>query len=144
MIVFGPPVVEWVAKRTAEFGNYGAAFGIGVQVQGRLVAGVVYNEFNGVNMNMHTAALPKVRWLTKESLWYFFDYPFNRAKVNRVTALVGEGNVKSRKLVEGVGFSLETTLEGADPTGDLLVYAMWRDECRWLNLERPKHERMAA
>ncbi len=144
MIVTGQPVVEWVAKRTAEFGNYGAAVGIGVEIDGKLIAGVVYNEFNGVNMNMHTAALPKVRWLTRESLFCFFDYPFNRAKVNRVTALVGEGNVKSRKLVEGVGFSLETTLEGADPTGKLLIYRMRRSECRWLNLERPKHERMAA
>ncbi len=144
MIVTGPQIVEWVAKRTGEFGNFGAAVGIGVERAGQIIGGCVYNEWNGVNCNMHTAALPRAPWLTRTSLWYFFDYPFNVARVNRITALVGEGNVKSRQLVEGVGFRLEATLKGADPSGDLLVYVMWRDECRWLRLERPKDERMAA
>lgn len=140
MIVIGQGVVEWVANRTREYGNFGAAVGIGVQRDGELIAGVVFNEWNGVNINMHVAAVEKSNWLSRKALWYFFDYPFNQAKVNRITALVGEGNLKSRSLVEGVGFTREATLSGAHPTGDLIVSVMWKSNCRWINLGRPKHE----
>lgn len=135
MIVTGPEVVSWVATRTNEFGNFGAAVGIGVERDGQLIAGVVYNEYNGVNCNMHVAAIPKSNWLHRATLWHFFNYPFNTLRVNRVTALVGEGNTKSRRLIEGVGFSLETTLEAAHPTGRLLIYRMFTRECRWIQRE---------
>jgi RimJ/RimL family protein N-acetyltransferase len=143
VIVTGPAVVEWVAKRTNEHGNFGAATGIGVEREGKLIGGVVYNEWNGVNCNMHVAA-ENGHWLSRTALWYFFDYPFNQLKVNRVTGLVGEGNLHAREFDEKVGFSLETTLKGAHPTGDMLVYVMWRKDCRWLNLERPKDEQRKA
>ncbi len=143
-MAFGPHVVEWVAKRTNEYGNFGAAVGIGIERDGELIAGVVYNEWNGVNCNMHVAAVPKSRWLTRTGLWYWFDYPFNQLKVNRCTALIGAGNKEAITLNEGVGFIYETSIEGADPTGDLLVYRMWRKDCRWLNLEKPKDERKLA
>ncbi len=144
MIVTGQPVVEWVAQRTGEFGNFGAAVGIGVERDGVLVGGVVFNEWNGPNCNMHAAAVERSGWLTRPALWYFFDYPFNQAKVNRITALVGEGNVKSRKLTESAGFVLETSLSGADPSGDLLVYVMRRAQCPWLNLKVPHEEQRLA
>lgn len=139
MMITGPAVVEWVASRTGEHGNYGAATGIGVEKDGQIIGGVVYNEWNGVNVNMHVAAEDK-RWLSKTALWYFFDYPFNQLKVKRITGLVGEGNEHARQFDEKVGFVEETRLKGAHPTGDMIVYVMWRNTCRWLNLERPKHE----
>jgi RimJ/RimL family protein N-acetyltransferase len=143
MIVYGPEVVEWVAKRTSEYGNFGAAVGIGVQKDGKLIGGVVYNDFNGPNVCMHTAAVSGTPWLTRTTLWRFFHYPFIELGCNRVTALVGQGNIKSRKLVFGVGFRIEAHLEGAHPTGDLIVYAMWRDRCRWIN-QRTVDELKAA
>lgn len=140
-IVTGPQVVEWVAKRTNEYGNFGAAVGIGVELNGELIGGVVYNEYNGPNMCMHTAAVSGSPWLTRETLRRFFYYPFVQMRCNRVTALVGQGNVKSRKLVEGVGFTFEAALEGAHPTGDLIVYRLWATDCRWI---KERHELKAA
>lgn len=143
MIVSGQAVVEWVAKRTNEFGNFGCAVGIGWQRHGALVAGVVYSDFNGVNMNMHVAG--EGNWLSREFLWAAFDYPFNQAKVKRVTGLVGEGNIAARKFDEHIGFELETTLHRAHPTGDLLVYVMWKHRCRWINENlHPRRLRVAA
>jgi hypothetical protein len=147
-LTIGKHVVEWVAKQTNEFGNFGCAVGIGVQrfvgPHWEIVAGVVYNEFNGVNINMHVAALPGVLWAKPEYMKVFFDYPFNQAKVQRVTGLVGEGNLSARKFDEHVGFVLETTLERAHPTGRLLVYRMFREECKWVSNDSEKPYAMAA
>ena len=74
--------------------------------------------------------------MTREFLWMVFDYAFNQAKVKRITGLVGEGNLKARSFDEHIGFVLETTLQDAHPTGDMLVYKMTRPMCRWLNIRR--------
>lgn len=137
-IVCGHFVVEWVAKQTGEFGNFGAAVGIGVMHDGKLIGGVVFNEYNGANINMHCAAIDK-RWLNREALWFFFYYAFEQAKVKRVTALVGEGNEKSIKLIEGVGFTLEASLEDAHPTGKMLIYVMRKQDCKWLEWRHEKN-----
>lgn len=121
-----------MANRTQEHGNYGAAVGIGWQAAGEIRAGVVYNDYNGVNLCMHVASDGTKQWLRREYLWTCFDYPFNQARVSRVTGLVGEGNIEARRFDEHLGFKLETRLKGAHPTGDLLVYVMWRDDCKWL------------
>jgi RimJ/RimL family protein N-acetyltransferase len=133
MIVTGQPVVEWVAHKTNDFGNFGCAVGIGWQVGGKIVSGVAYNDFNGPNINAHIATDAP---LTKSFLRAIFDYPFNCANVQRITALVGEGNVKSRHLCERFGFIEETRLQGAHQTGDLIVYRMRRNECKWLELKK--------
>lgn len=132
MLVIGPEVVEWVAKRVNEHGNFGAAQGIGWAKGGELVAGVVFNDFNGPNICMHVASDGTKRWMTREFLRTCFDYPFNQCGVKRITGLVGEGNVEARKFDEHIGFVLETQLWGAHPTGNLMVYVMWRYQCRWL------------
>ena len=133
MIVTGQAVVEWVAKRTNEFGNYGCAVGIGWTHDDVLVAGVAYNEYNGANIQMHVASDGTKLWMRREFLWACFDYPFNQAKVRRVTGVVSEGNKSAQKFNEHLGFKLEARLKDAHPTGDLLVYVMWKDNCKWVN-----------
>jgi len=144
LIVTGQQVVEWVAGRTNEFGNFGSAVGIGWEKKGHLVAGVAYSDFNGVNMLMHVASDGTKRWLTREYLRVCFDYPFNQAKVGRVTGLVGEGNSEARQFDEHLGFERETTLRGAHPTGDLIIYVMWKDRCKWISQDFSKHYAKAA
>lgn len=147
-IVIGQSVVEWVAKRTGEYGNYGAAVGFGIEENGQLIAGVVFNEYNGANMNMHVASDGSKQWMTRKLLWMVFDYAFNQAKVKRLTGLVGEGNVEAQLFDEHIGFRLETTLTDAHPTGDMLVYVMRREDCRWLGVHHESlhksHLSMAA
>ena len=143
-LIIGAGVVEWVAKRTNEYGNFGAAQGIGWQKDGEIVAGVVFNDYNGVNCCMHVAAVPGARWLRREYLWTCFDYPFRQLKVRRVTGLVGEGNLEARRFDEHLGFRLETTLEQAHPTGNLLVYRMFEEDCKWIKPDFAKRYAKAA
>lgn len=142
-IVIGQPVVVWVAQRVGDRDNFGTAVGFGIEDNGELIAGVVFNEYNGVNYNMHVASDGSKRWLSKKLLWMVFDYAFNQAKVKRITGLVGEGNIQARRFDEHVGFRLEATLKSAHPSGDLLVYAMFSDDCKWLNI-RSRNEYLKA
>lgn len=135
MIVHGQEVVEWVAARTNDYGNYGAAQGIGVVRDGQLIGGVALNEYNGANINMHTAASVS-NWLSREYLFCIFDYCFRQLGVNRVTGLVGEGNTHARRFNEKVGLVEETRCKRAHPTGDLIVYVMWPENCKWLKWNR--------
>ncbi len=131
MIVTGRGVVEWIAKRTNEFGGFGTDIGIGWARHGELVAGVAYADWNGPNVVCHIAAVGKY-WATRQYLRTIFDYPFNQQNVARITVCVGEGNSASRRFVGHLGFTLEATLERAHPSGNLLVYRMFRHDCRYL------------
>lgn len=160
MIVVGKNVVEWVARKTNEFGNFGTDIGIGWakpplcfephtyagfdSAYGNLVAGVAYANWNGVNIEAHIASDGSKRWLTREYLWTIFDYPFRQLKVKRITLCIGEGNKDSRRFAEHLGFERETTLVAAHPTGDLLIYRMTKDMCRWTRAEFYKQYALAA
>lgn len=143
-LVIGKGVVEWIAHRTGEFNGFGTDIGIGWQRGGEIVAGVAYANWNGVNVECHIASDESRRWLTRPYLWTIFDYPFCQLKVNRITVCVGEGNKDSRRFVEHLGFELETTLDAAHPTGNLLIYRMWKKDCRWISQEYSQRYALAA
>ena len=132
LIALGPQVVRWIATRTNEYGNFGTDTGIGWTRDGKLVAGVAYADWNGPNVVCHIASDRSRRWATREYLWTIFDYPFNQLLCRRITVCIGEGNSDSRRFVEHLGFTHEATLEGAHPSGNTLVYRLWRQDCRYL------------
>lgn len=144
MIVTGQEVVEWVAKKTNEFGNFGASTGIGLEKDNELVAGVVYAEWNGPNIVMHVASDGTKQWLNREYLWFCFAYPFLQLDCKRITGYVGEGNKEAIKFDTHVGFALETTLEAAHPTGNLLIFRMWKRDCKWIRADFSKRYAKAA
>lgn len=125
----GPHVVKWVEKRVR--GSFDGARGIGLSNDGELCAGVVYEDWNGVNVVCHIASEGRI-WATRWYLGIIFDYPFVQLGVNRITVAVGEGNKDSRRFVEHLGFTREANLTGAHPTGDLIIYRMWKTDCRFL------------
>jgi RimJ/RimL family protein N-acetyltransferase len=144
MLVIGKEVVSWVAKKTNEYGNFGTDVGIGWAKNGQLVAGVAYANWNGVNIETHIASDGSRRWMTRQYLWTIFDYPFNQLKAKRITVIVGEGNSDSRRFVVHLGFELETTLQAAHPTGDLLIFRMFKDRCKWISQDYSKQYAKAA
>jgi hypothetical protein len=103
--------------------------------EGTLVAGCWFEKWNGVNLYMHIAALPGARWLNREFLAYCFHYPFVELNCKRVTGYIAASNFSSRRFSEHIGFEVEATLKEADPTGDVMIYVLWKDRCRWLKLK---------
>jgi len=102
----------------------------------KMIAACWFDSWNGANVNMHVAALPGRRWMTRDFLYTVFDYPFRVCGVRRITGLVSSTNFDARRFDEHIGFTLEATLKDAAPDGDLLVYAMFKQDCKWLNLRR--------
>ncbi len=117
----------------------GCGTAIGLEKHGRLVAGVLFDNFNGANVNMHVASDGSKNWMSREYLWYCFHYPFRQLGVKRITGVVAESNKAAQSFDEHIGFELETRLKDAAPDGDLLIYVMTPDKCRWL--ERKSHGR---
>lgn len=132
-LLLGP----WICERLDTDWLPGRGECIGLADSGRIVAGVLFDSFNGASVCMHIAAEPGSQWMNRKLLWVCFDYPFNQLKVSKILGLVAEGNTAARRLDEHLGFVREATLRDADPSGDLLIYSMTRSQCRWLNMRSP-------
>ena len=113
----------------------GSGVCIGLMEGDEILCVVMYDNYNSANVNMHVASVPGKRWLVREYLWYCFYYPFEQLKVKRITGLVDSSNTEARKFDENLGFTLEATLKAAAPAGDMLVYCMTKQSCRWLHLK---------
>lgn len=124
--VIGP----WVCLRAGGTWVHGRGSAIGRYQDGELTAGVLYEDWNGANVVCHIAG--EGNWANRAFLGVIFDYPFNQLKVKRITVPVSSGNVKSINLVTRMGFELESTLAQATPDGDLHLFRMWRDDCKYL------------
>lgn len=123
-------VGPWVFERIGTFWVKGRGNAIGKLKDGELIAGVVYEDWNGPNVVCHIAG--EGNWATPKFLATIFDYPFNQLKVRRITVPVCASNVKSIKLVEKLGFRKEAELLGATSKGNLLLFRMFRDECKYI------------
>lgn len=133
VIVFDPERVFEFVKRHMPMQPVGGMKGIGLEREGALVAGVLYEGYNGRNVWMHVAAEPGGRWMTRSYLRTCFDYPFKQCALARVSGYVNASNTQARRLDEHLGFKEEARLKGAAPDGDdVLIYVMWRDDCRFL------------
>lgn len=119
----------WVADRIGFKWTTGRSQAIGRVKNGEVVAGVLYEDYNTVNVVCHIACDPN--GINRQFLSIIFDYPFRQLKCQRITAVVAESNEKSRNLVEHMGFEVEANLLHAHPDGDLIVYRMMADDCRW-------------
>lgn len=137
-VVYGEDqrVIDWVGHRVDE-DNFGPAHGIGLEENGELIAGVVFNIYSGPSICMHVAAEPGKRWLTRDYLFRCFAYPFIQLQCNRITGLVRVDNLEAQKFDEHLGFKREGLLRKAASDGtDMYVYGMLREECRWLEIRR--------
>lgn len=107
---------------------------LGNWLNDKLVGAVVYSRWSDWDVNMHMAG--EGNWLTRDFLFAAFDYPFNQVGCRRVTGLVEARNFRARRVDEKLGFKLEGRMLHGCPSGDLLVYGMLRENCRWLNIKR--------
>jgi RimJ/RimL family protein N-acetyltransferase len=130
-------IVPWVGHRVDEdrFGDDCVA--LGLQEDGELIAGVVFNWYTGPSISMHVAAEPGRRWLNRDFLYRCFAYPFLQLKCNRVTGFVRVDNLDAQRFDEHLGFKREGVIrQGAEDKTDFILYGMLKDECRWLEIKR--------
>lgn len=102
----------------------------------QLMGGVFFTDYNVASVQIHVAAFQH-NWLNRELLWTVFDLPFNVFNVRKLLGLVRSTNKRAIRLDLKLGFVLETTVKDVFPDGDMLVFSMLRENCRWLGMTPP-------
>jgi len=109
---------------------------IGQEIDGQVKAVVAFDNILDKSCMMHTAAIVP-NWISKDLLWACFDYPFNILKVKVILATVASTNKEALKLDRHLGFVDKAYIEDAHIDGDLVILAMRRENCRWLDIKTP-------
>ena len=109
---------------------------IGQEIDGEIGAVIAYTNFQEKSCCMHVAAIAP-NWISKDLLWASFDYPFNKAKVKVILAAVSSNNDEALKLNRHLGFVDKAYIEDAHVDGDLVILAMRRENCRWIDIKAP-------
>jgi RimJ/RimL family protein N-acetyltransferase len=122
-------VGPWVCEKAGGTWVAGRGTAIGWD-RGGLVAGVLYEDWNGANVLCHIRAEGTLA--NRHFLGVIFDYPFNQLGVRRITVPIASDNAPCIRMVTNMGFRLEATLKHAAPNGDLLLYRLFRDECKFI------------
>lgn len=123
-------IIPWVENRICDEILLKNIRAIGqLNHDGELVAGAVFGGYNEAHLILSLACdVP----MNRKFLAMMFDYPFNKAGVNRLTAFIKSNNQKSIHLAQRLGFVLESTLQQATLDADLQIYRMFKNECRFL------------
>ena len=109
---------------------------IGQEIDGQVKAVVAFDNILDKSCMMHTAAIVP-NWISKDLLWACFDYPFNILKVKVILASVASTNTEALRLDRHLGFVDKAYIEDAHIDGDLVILAMRRENCRWLDIKAP-------
>ena len=128
--LFGP----WISKRLGMqwFPGRGSIIGLWQDGVGPIAA-CLFEGCNGASIMLHCVGEGRI-WLNREFLWFTFYYPFEQLKLEKIICPVESTNYDSRNFIENIGFVLEATLKKAAPKGDLLIYTLEKDQCKWLSL----------
>jgi len=130
-IVTGKPIIKWTADRIgAHFSDL--SYAIGVVEGDLLLAGIVYANFTGHNLEMSIATTTP-RWCNRRVLSAAFAYPFVNLRCRRVTSLVEVDNKRSWQLAQRLGFTIEGFHRALSPDGkDMISLGLLRENCSWL------------
>lgn len=128
-IVNGPQVGEWVVAQTE--GHYAAekSVAIGLERDGELVAGTVYENWNGESVVCHIA------WqrVTSAYLAAIYHYPYRVANVGKIIAPISSNHTRALALVSKMGFSEEARIrDAAHDSGDIVFLTQTPERCRFL------------
>src|SRR5262245_14997705 len=103
------------------------------RVNPELLGGVIYTNYTHRTVQMHQAGFAP-RWATPEFMWVIYDFPFNYLKVEKVIGTVPSTNARALDITFKMGFQHVTSIPGVVVGGDMEIFMMSRQECRWLDL----------
>jgi len=128
-LIAGIPVIGWIVEKGDCFVPGAGATGLGWVQDGKIVAGVMYEEFTEASIH---ATIVVEEPMTKGFVHKIFDYPFNQLGVDKIIVQANTSNAESVNLAKRLGFTEEGMIKGAYLDGDRIILTMTKDECRWL------------
>ena len=134
MIVYGQRVIDFVCKTNGTEPSFKST-AIGIEKNGEIVGGIMYDNYFKSSIQCHMSAKPGVKvWGSKDFIRAGFSYPFEQLKVKKLLGFVSEENRKMCRLCEHLGFSCEHTIEQGFNGQPLRIYSMTREQCRFLGV----------
>ncbi len=130
-------VGAWVAERVGRSLPWTDDAVLGLEREGELIAGIVIDGYvPGARASMHCAAEGK-HWLDRTFLHACFDYAFNQLGLQALVNPVAASNTASLRFTRHIGFKEIARVPRAwDGQDDLVLFAMSRDDCRWIGADR--------
>jgi len=123
-------VGAWVAEQVVQRSEWGSYYAMGAEVDGQIVSGIVFNNFNESNATAHIAC-SKPNKLFLELLDHAFLYAFETCGLRRLTGFVEADNSKALKLDKHIGFLQESIMREAGSEGqDVVVLVLWPQNYR--------------
>jgi len=129
---FDAEVIDFVAGKIPGFVKTPGATALGIVRNKKLVAGIVYERCNGVNVEV-SIAIDDRRWATRDTMHQIFNYPFGQLGCHCITVLVASTNPVSMNLAAKMGFEVEAIIKFAASDGShVLVMKAFSDKCKWV------------
>lgn len=131
-IVTDTRVVEFLEPRVGK--AHGPHYVIGLERDGEIIAGALYERCNGKNAFLHFASNEKKDWASKSFVREVFTYPFVTLGYERLSTVLASSNEETMDFDLHIGFREEARLVNAAHDGSDQVYlVMWKKDCKWLN-----------
>jgi RimJ/RimL family protein N-acetyltransferase len=141
--LFGPWMMHILGSKWLP--GRGHIIGLWDTVECKPVAGCLFENYNQASIMLHIATDGTKKWMNREFLWFTFYFPFVQLGVTKIIAPVESTNEVCSRFIKHIGFHLEATLKDAAPKGDMLIYTMTEDQCKWLNLrEKYRGQRLST
>jgi RimJ/RimL family protein N-acetyltransferase len=124
----------WVAQQVGQTCDWGSFYSLGIVRDGEIIAGVVFNNFNGANATCHIA-ISKFSRVMPAMIEHSCKYAFEFCGLKRLTGMVPSNEPKILAFDKHLGFEEEFVMKDGAPGADMHVLVMWPDKCRWLRKE---------
>lgn len=144
---FDAKIGAWVMDRvgSSRILQPGMFYAIGVVCGEKIAAGVVYHGYEKIGSGALiecSFAADNPRWAHPSIIRALLHYPFVQLGCHVMLARVGRKNVRSRKLVQGLGFTERGSIPNWPEAEDTILYAMRREAAsRWL--DKPEFKKAA-
>ena len=127
-IVSGQEIGLWVAAKMGGVLQPNSQC-IGLVRDGKIVAGVIYEGWNQRSIVCHIAIEGAV---TREFMKAVSVYAFVTCGVHKVIGPIPSDNAKAIKNAARIGFTEEARIKDAAPNGDIILFTLTADQCRFL------------
>lgn len=123
-------IAAWVAARTKDGFPMGVAGAIGIERDGELRAGVVFDHYTPSCVTATIAIDGK--YLPRKMLVAMFNYAYGHLDVDKIIVYINESNTSSMRLAKHLGFWVEAEIKNVYQEFSMFILSLRKQDCAWI------------